>query len=178
MKPIKRHISGFSDHEYLELLQKLANQQYDDNYEEEQDLFSDAPEEWTYEEQPRKPQYNPSYECIDLSSAKLEVIKNKLQTSGNIKVGQFIIKIIKYDIANTNDIKLDINILEEKQRIFNGNPGKIAEKINLSKDTRFNNQEWIKYFNNSIKSGIKIPIETVANIIKYMQFVYKNAAFL
>ena len=68
--------------------------------------------------------------------------------------------------------------MEEKSRIFNGQPGKIIEKVNMAKDSRFYNKSWMKYFNNPIKLGTKVPLETVADIVKYLQFVFKNPAFL
>jgi hypothetical protein len=80
--------------------------------------------------------------------------------------------------VNTPDITLDIEISEEKKKSFGGSVAKIAEKISTTKDSRFKNKEWATYFKNPLLGGMKIPIDTVADIIKYLQFVYANPAFL
>ncbi len=173
MKPI----SGLSDEDYLELLKNLTEHQYDEPEECTYDKgLKELYDEIEYSPRPKMKLFDPAA-CSNLSSATLEAITLKLHTTGNISVGPFIIRIKKYD-ASKPAIQLDVDIMEEKSRAFNGQPGKITEKVNMIKDSRFYNKTWIKYFNNPIKYGSKVPLETVADIVKYLQFVYKNPAFL
>jgi len=175
MKPL----SGLSDEDYLELLKNLTEHQYDDFEDTSSsldDLYTLAEAEVDYTPQQKINIFN-AEACSNLSQATLEGITQKLHTTGNISVGPFIVRIKRYD-ASKKEIQLDVDIMEEKSRIFNGQPGKIIEKVNMAKDSRFYNKSWMKYFNNPIKLGTKVPLETVADIVKYLQFVFKNPAFL
>ncbi len=186
MVRVKRHISGLSDEEYISLLKSLTKQQYSDQIEDEDEddpfaILNDSSQDWEpsnqYEFKEKKSVLPNRENTTDLTSAKWEDIKTRLHIAGHIRVGSFLVRIKRYEV-NTPDITLDIEISEEKKKNFGGNTAKIAEKISTTKDSRFKNKTWITYFKNPLLGGMKIPIDTVADIIKYLQFVYANPAFL
>ena len=72
---------------------------------------------------------------------------------------------------------MDISLYEEKLKTPNGKECKIMCAFNPVRDERFTNCDWITYF--KIPScGFDVPTEEVINIIKWMQFVAKNPAFI
>lgn len=184
MTRVKRHISGLSDSEYVDLLRKLSEQQYSETIEEDDydvDPLADVYSGFTDEDyapsfKPKRVTPNSSI-CLDLSKAPLATIKEKLHTTGNISIGPFLIRIKRYD-SSESGVKLDIDIMEERSRTYAGQVGKMTEKVNMTNDSRFSNKAWAKLFANPMKCGTKLPLDTVAEIIKFLQFVYKNPAFL
>ncbi len=184
MVRVKRHISGLSDEEYINLLKSLTKQQYSDQIEDDDDdpfaILNDSNEEWepsgTFEFKEKRVVLPNRENTTDLTTAKWEDIKTKLHIAGHIRVGSFLVRIKKYEVV-TPDINLDIEISEEKRKTFGGNSAKIAEKISTTRDSRFKNKAWAVYFK-PLTGGVKIPIDTVADIIKYLQFVFANPAFL
>lgn len=110
---------------------------------------------------------------IDLTNSTLQEIKASIKRSNRIRMGKFTIQ-LKSDTGAT----VNIQIFEDKDRYFNGHRKIIPEKVNIKKDDRFNNQEWIIYFKNPLLGGSNIPLDIAADIVKWVQVVYKYPAFL
>ena len=113
----------------------------------------------------------------DLIDASEEEIKEKIHTTGNIKIGQFLIKIKNYK-KDTKTTTINMAIYEERLNETYFGKNTIAKRVNIVKDLRFETCDWLKYFINPITSGINIPIETAAEIVRWLQGVVKLGAFL
>lgn len=157
----------FNEEDYIRLLEKLVNEQYD-----EEDAPAIVPQ-WSDEEiLERKVQRVLSNSVIDLTTASKTKIEESLYQYRNIKVGKFSVKIIKYSTKSENDnIDVIINL-----SIYEARKNNLIFRINVQKDQRFLGRSWQKYFNSS--NGNDINIKIAVDIIKWLQAIQKLSAFI
>lgn len=170
-------MSNLTKEEYLKLVEKFFNEQYD-----EVPFIESLPNDaWIYADPPAKDKMKlPGHDGItDLTNVKKDKIAEILHTCRNIKIGNFLVKITKYhgepDYEGGANFGLDICIYEEK--VKSNPPSKIQYKVDVHKDTRFSGRVWIEHFN-SFKIGANIPLETVVEIVRWLQAIKRMSAFL
>lgn len=156
----------FTKEEYIQLLEELVKQQYNSEEVENTEEIAWAPAE---PESKKKILTNPG--SIDLSLTKKDKLKELILNNKNIIIGSFRVRISRTPLTNSQDLLFSVNVYEENKST------KIMHKINVLTDNRFENREWKKYFN-SFKSGSGIPEDILVDIIRWLQAIYRLAAFL
>lgn len=170
-------MKSLTDQEYMELCQKLVDQQYSDAV----DDYDIEKMEWIPAESEAKEKMlkvNHSG-MIDLTHVKSSKIKEEIFKCGNLKVGDFKIIISHYSgVPSQEGAKLccNLRVMGHQSQTMNGMPCNMDSTVNLSKDSRFKGRPWLKYFNGSYADNV--PIDTVVEIIRWMQAVKKMTAFL
>jgi len=172
-------MSSISKEEYLRLLQEYVDQQYDDAI----DDYNIEEMEWIPSEPEIKKkviQANTNG-TIDLTDVKSDKIKDELFKCTNLRVGNFKIRINRYHGLPSNDgsqIVMNLEVWEEKKHTPNGHPCKIDFPLIFHKDNRFAGRAWVaKYFDKK-STAYNVPVETVVDIIRWMQACQKLSAFL
>lgn len=169
-------MSSFTNQEYLELCRALAEAQYDSTEEEEL-----VEMEWIPSEPPAKKRFAPNTNgTIDMTDTRSNLIRNLLWKCTNIKVGNFKIKINSYTGEPGQHgalVSMRLSVWEEKHKTPNGHPCRMDFPVNWAKDNRFTGRPWLKYFTGGYENGT-IPIDTVVDIIRWMQAIKKLTAFL
>lgn len=183
-------MKSLTNEEYLALCQKLVDQQYDnaiDDYDVEK-------MEWIPAEPEIKHHIQQNVNgMIDLTHVKSSEIQKQIQLCTNFKVGKFKFRLNRYfDFLRNGTstmsvqppkngekytMKFSMEVWEEKDRTPNGMPCKIDFPIALAKDNRFTGRPWLKHFTGN-GSGRDLTIETVVEIVRWMQAVKKLTAFL
>jgi hypothetical protein len=167
----------FTEEEYLDLVTRLAEQQYgslDDI------VVGDA--EWMPSEAPIKEKmFRAKNEgTIDLTKIKKDQIKDLLFKHNNIKIYDFLIRITFYHGEPGKDganLTVDVSLYNEIHKTpLSGAPCKMTVPFSITKDNRFTKRPWLSYFVNS--HGKNIPADTLVEIIRWMQVVKKLPAFL
>jgi len=74
-------------------------------------------------------------------------------------------------------LTMDITVYQEKYRTPSGAPCKMSYKMDFSQDDRFSNRPWITYFNTQGRAH-NIPVETVVEIVRWLQALKRMNAFL
>lgn len=163
---------------YLELVTKLADEQYDSN-DDFHDIISKM--EWMPAESEAKEKMlksNASYGSIDLTNVHSSKIKEEILKNGNFKAGNFKISVKRFSgPPPENEIFAYLRIWEERNKTPNGMPCKLDFAVNFAKDTRFCECSWVKHFGFG-NSSDKIPLATIIEIARYLQFVSKYPAFI
>ncbi len=162
--------------EYLKYLKELTDGQYSFEEDDSPDVPDDS---WVWAEPPAKEKmkniiFNGMVEATNLRKVE---IKDALSKAKNIQVGSFTIRI--RDFYGKNPLEkgtLSFDVFERKTRTPNGQPCSMDYRADLSKDDRFNTRPWITYFNGS--GARDVPIDTIVDIVKWMQAVKKLSAFL
>lgn len=164
----------FKSQEYYDLINKILDQQYQDqdvSYSKE----STFPPENSWIpaslEESKKNKITDKNGMIDLTDVKSNMIKNFIIKYNMIKIGNFLIKKIK----QTSDSS-DICIYEEKKYTQNGINYKMMCKLDLIKDIRFAKCEWKSHFN-LLKHGRNIDQNIMINIIRWLQILHKLTIF-
>jgi len=84
-----------------------------------------------------------------------------------------------YQDSSTNDINnstiYTIIVYEHKTKTLTGIPCNIQVKVDLSKDIRFANKDWIKCFN---RFAGKLSEKEFVELLKWMQAITKLSAFI
>lgn len=170
-------MSSFTKQEYLDLIQKLVDQQYDDAIDDyDIDQMEWIPSEPEIKEKVIKANTNG---LIDLTNVKSSKIKEQLVLCTNLKVGPFKIRIGRYNGVPSQqgaNICLDLEVWEERTKTPNGMPCRVDFPLIFHKDTRFDTRPWLKYFSGNM--GGNVPMDTVVEIVRWMQAVKKLTAFL
>jgi hypothetical protein len=170
-------MKSLSDQEYLELLQKLVDQQYDNAI----DDYDVQKMEWV----PAEPEIIEKikvnhYGMIDLTNVKSSKIKEEIMKCANLKIGTFKIRITKYNGVPSqqgSQLCADIEVLEERTKTPSGQPCRMDYRIDFHKDNRFTGRPWLKYFSSGGYAD-NIPIDTVVDVVRWMQAIKKLIAFL
>ena len=172
-------MKSLTNEEYLALCQKLVEEQYDhaiDDYDIEK-------MEWIPAESEAKKkmvQANTNG-IIDLTNVKSSEIKKQLLLCTNFRIGTFKVRIDRYQelpIDNNAVMTMSLTVWEEKKTTPSGLPCKMDQAANIEKDNSFTNRPWLKYFKGYGNSAHHVPIDTVADIFRWMQAVKKLSAFL
>jgi hypothetical protein len=172
--------NSFTRKDYLSLIQKFAEEQYDTPDEEEPKLE----DYWMPAESPlkKKIQEPTNAGAADVTKVKKDQVMDCLKKFRNIKVGNFLIKITKYHNDESGDFTkgmVDLYIYEEKNKTASGQPAKMHNKINLSKDDRFENRPWLSHSNKYNPEFLsKVPMLTVVEIVRWLQGITRLTAFL
>lgn len=169
-------MKSFTDQEYLELIQQLVDQQY----EEAIDDYDVDKMAWI----PAEPEIKKKLESlnhhgmIDLTHVKSNKLREEIKKCANLRVGSF--KIALTSIRPNpvkGDIGYDLEIREERTKTPSGQPCRVDYRADIVKDSRFKGRPWLKYFlNNGV--GTNVPIDTVVDIVRWMQAIKKLTAFL
>lgn len=166
------------EEEYIKILQDLVEHQYSDGPEENEV----PPEAWVPSESiiaKRAKRITPNYYgSIDVTNFKKDKIKDAIYQCMNIKVGEFLIKITSYnDLYIDKEKTMNIAIWEKRYRTPSGNPCNMEFKANLLKDTRFTSRPWLNLFTNG-GSAIRVPMDTLIDIIRWLQAIKRMTVFL
>jgi hypothetical protein len=169
--------------EYLKLIEEAySNEEDTEDYE-----IPDS--SWIPSESPAKARMERAREAnnngiIDVLRYKKEQIQDALYQHVNLRVGEFLIHVEEYHGRPTirkmppqAQLTMDITVMQEKNRTPSGAPCKMHFKMDFFKDNRFTNKSWISYFTSSGKAH-NIPVETVVNIVKYLQAIQNLSAFM
>lgn len=167
--------------EYIKLLEEIADQQYNCDPAEDMVIADDS---WIWADPPAKEKMKAhnGYGTCNAIGLKREKIQEMLYKYKNIQVGHFLIRISEYHgfpdkFGKGKDLTMDIEIWERKFRTPSGNPCQMDYRADLSQDNRFFGRPWITLFATS-SSASHVPVETVVDIIKWMQAIKKLSAFL
>lgn len=169
---------SLTDQEYLDLIQKLVDHQYDDAIED----YDIDKMEWVPAEAEIKakiPKLN-NQGMIDLTHVKASKLKEEILKCGNLRIGSFKVTLTHYHEVPTHSgaqFCVDLTVREEKTKTPNGQECRIDQRADLLKDSRFKGKPWLKYFKDG-SYGHNIPIDTVAEIVRWMQAIKKLSAFL
>ncbi len=169
-------MKSLTDQEYLELLQKIVDQQYDEAI----DDYDIDKMEWVPSESEIKKKIESlnHHGMIDLTNVKSSKIKEEIKKCANLRVGAFKIALTAvHPNPVKGDVGYDLEVREEKTKTPSGMPCRIDYRVDLSKDSRFKGRPWLKYFNSG-GCGDNVPIDTVTDIVRWMQAVKKLSAFL
>jgi uncharacterized FlaG/YvyC family protein len=171
-----------SKEEYLQLIKTAQEDTMDD--------YPNIPDSaWMPAESPAKDKMlraraAGSQGVIDVLKYKKPQIRNALYQSINLQIGEFIVHVEEYHgrpavkkMPPHAQLTMDIQVMQEKYKTPSGAPCKMSYKMDFFQDNRFVNCPWISYFSSK---GVahNIPMETVVDIIKYMQIVQRLNAFL
>lgn len=173
-------MNSISKEEYLKLLEEISNHQYDD---EEDDVPNVEDDSWIWAESPAKDRMMRlnHHGVIDVTKFRKEKIRDALYKCTNIQVGSFMIRISTYHgypdkLGKGTDLTMDIETWEKRYKTPSGNPCNMDFRVDLSDDNRFTGRPWLLLFKGS--SARKIPVETVVEIIRWMQAIKRMTAFL
>lgn len=173
-------MSNFSKEDYLKMLEAMANQQYD---EPEESVVNDVPDNaWIWGSSPLKEKlmFAKLHSTTDATNLHRDQIKKAVQNTRNIQVGHFSIKIKGYYQSEKlgNDF-MHIDVYERRSKTASGMPCNMDYKAELVDDKRFANRPWLTYFSKDSPGTAKnVPIDTVVDIIKWLQALKKLTVFL
>lgn len=172
-------MTSFSNKDYLDLIQQLVDQQYDDAVEDyDIDNMEWIPAEPEIKEKMMK--VNRSG-MIDLTHVKSNKIKEEIHKCGNIRIGNFKIIISRYNGTPSQQgaqLCCDLHIMGNRNKTMNGMPCNMDYDVDVKKDSRFNNQSWLKYFDQSPSYADNVPVDVVVDIVRWLQGIHKLTAFL
>jgi len=163
--------------EYLRLIEEAIHQEED--YLEDIDCKA-----WIPAEPAIKKKIPERFGSIDATKLKREAIKKVIAHCPCITVSKFLIMLStcegNNDISSIDDankqLYYSIRIFETKYHTPSGRPCNMQYKVYLSKDIRFENRPWLKFFLGS--TALKVPEETLLDIIRWLQAITKLSSFL
>lgn len=171
-------MTSFTNNDYLDLLQKLVDEQYDDVI----DDYDAQNMAWI----PAEPEIKEKIKdvnhkgIIDLTHVKSDKIKEEIHKCGNVRVGSFKIIIRRYNgVPSQQGAQLccDLKIVGHRSKTMNGMPCNMDYDVDVTTDSRFTGQPWLSYFKVRGYAN-NVPIDTVVNIVRWLQGIHKLAAFL
>lgn len=174
-------MNPISKEEYIALLEQLADEQYGDDSTPELTIQEESwiPAEPYAKERMKAASVNGT---IDVTKFRKDKIQEALYKCVNIKIGIFLIRIEGYHgypdkLGKGTNLTMDIAIWEEKYTTPTGNPCKMTYRVDFFKDNRFYNRPWLNYFNTYGKAH-NMPVETVVEVIRWLQAIKRMTAFL
>lgn len=169
--------TNISKEDYLKMLEEL----YEESYGSEEDVSIESwmPSEPFAKERMKKAEQN---KVLDILKYKKNKIQESLYSHTNIKIGPYLIRIHEYhglpDRVNKQaNLSMDISVWETKYRTPSGAPCRMEYRKNFHTDDRFQNKPWLNYFNNS-GDAHNIPVETVVDVIRWLQAIQRMTVFL
>lgn len=175
-------MTSISKEDYQKLLEELADQQY--SMDEEVDINQIPDDSWIPSESFAKEKMKQANQSgiIDVTKFRKDKIQEALYKYINIKIGIFLIRIDTYHgypdkTGKGVNLTMDIGVWETKLKTPSGNPCKMEYRINLHKDNRFTNRPWLVYFNDS-GEATHMPVETVVDVVRWLQALKRMNAFL
>ena len=174
-------MSAISKEDYLKLLEELSKEQ-DNPYDIE--TYPIPEDAWIPAESSAKEKMKPPNNTgtVDLINYKKDKIQDALYKFTNIRVGKYLIRIHNYNgypdkKGKGANLSLDIEVWETAYTTPSGAPCKMDYNKNFHKDNRFRGKPWLHYFTVG-GWACDIPVETVVDVIKWLQTVQKLSAFL
>lgn len=166
---------SFTDEEYLRLLQKLVDDQYDDAI----DDYDIQEMEWI----PSEPEFEPVKKkkevnrngSVDLTDTKAKFIEREVLRCSNIKVGDFKIIISEFN-EDADPLSCNLKIVVHQSKTMNGFPCNMDNDLNVRQDNRFSGRPWLELF--QYNRADNVPIDTVVEIVRWLQAIKRMAAFL
>jgi len=166
--------------EYLDFINKLLDQQYNDDEPEVKEEDS----HWMPAESPLKDKIPIGVlsGTMDLTDARKEKINTALANASNFKVDHFLVKVKRNQLnPKTNSLTLnptlDIELYEERFKTPSGNPCRMTYRLDIGKDSRFTQCKWANYFGAG-STARNVPKEVFIDIIRWMQALKRLTAFL
>ena len=171
-------MSSFTNQEFLDLIQKLVDEQYDDAI----DTYDIDQMEWIPAEPDIKEKIHEANNAatIDLTHVKSNKIKEEILKFSNLRVGAFKIRITRYNGVPSKDgaqMALSMKAWEERTQTPSGMACRMDYPMIFAKDDRFNGRTWLKYFGQD-NTAHNVPIDTVVEIVRWLQGIHKLTAFL
>jgi hypothetical protein len=171
-------MSSFTNQEFLDLIQKLVDQQYDDAI----DDYDIEQMEWVPSEPEIKQKIHQANNAgtIDLTHVKASKIKEEILKCSNLRVGPFKMRITRYNgvpSQNGAQMSLSMKAWEERTQTPSGMSCRMDYPMIFAKDARFNGRPWLKYFGRD-NVAHNVPIDTVVEIVRWMRAMHKLTAFL
>jgi len=173
-------MNTFTKEEYLALVEKLAEDHYGDDGDNEPITEMEwIPSESDYA---RKVHLVNKDGTIDLITAKKDKVRKVLleYKYANLAIGNFLIRITNYhgkpNSKTGADISLDISLYQKVSRTPNGGPCNMLNKFDVFRDSRFEGRPWLTHFNGY--GAHKVPLETMVDIIRWIQVIQNLTAFL
>jgi hypothetical protein len=171
-------MSKLNKTDYLKLIQEYTDQQYGDAL----DDYNIAEMEWIPAEPEIKQKLTQPINnaTVDLLNVPSDKIKEEMVKGNYLIVGKFKIKVNRYQGTPTKDgtqLTMSIKVWEMMTHTPNGHPCKIDFPMHFHKDNRFNTRPWIQHFNADGEAWA-VPVDTMVEIIRWMQAVKKLSAFL
>ena len=159
-----------SKEEYWKLIEQVLKEQDDSDM----DDFVDC-NAWIPSEPVKKPLLE-RFGSIDATKLKRDAAKQALQKYQILNIGQFVLT-IKLPEDKTDKEKYIVCLYETKNITPLGRPCNMQYKVNLFKDTRFENRSWLTYFKKHGASN-PIPEAVVLDIVRWIQAIIKLPAFI
>lgn len=170
---------SISKEEYLKIIEELPDQYGDDD--EDYIIPEDAwlPAESDTKQRMKSAEKNIVIDILDFKKAK---VQEALYQYMNFKIGSFLLRIeeyhgVHYKDGSGADLTLDISIWQHQDETTSGLPCNMDIHMDFHNDDRFIKKPWLNYFD-SKGHAHNIPIETTANIIRWLQVIQKIPAFL
>lgn len=165
--------------DYLKYLKELTNEQYSFYDDEEETEKDTADNSWVWAEPPAKEKmkiivFNG---VVDATELRKDQIKESLGKAKNIKVGEFTLRI--RDVYGRDPLEkgvLSLEVYEKRTKTPTGQPCNMDYRCDLSKDKRFASRPWLSYFKGSW--GRDVPIDTIIDIVRWMQALKRLTVFL
>lgn len=177
-------MSIFTKQEFLELVSKLTEQQYDLLSDEEEKQPDPAPYVREFKAKMKKALVpEKSSATTDLTNVPRAQLMEAVFKTSTLKIHNFTIKITQYHgepDKNGATLSVDFTLYHEVKETPNLKaPCKMTYPCNVYKDTRFKGRQWLKFFDVMTGShATNIPTETLIDIVRWIQVVVKFPAFL
>lgn len=109
----------------------------------------------------------------DLTEAMMPAIKEGVKKGGNLRMGNFIIKVKDFKMGADGYETATVDIHEERK----SGSMIIPQRVVVLKDNRFRDRPWLKYFEKNIAGGKNIPLKTAAEVVRWCQAINRIGAF-
>lgn len=162
--------------EYLALVTKFVDEQYG----KEIDPIEDHPTFDTIKHGKDRIVLN-SNTVINATNFKKEEIKDAILRAANLRVDNFLIKVIKHNYNSEDEngipVSYNLSIFEESPYVYLNRPSKKITKIVPSKDSRMDTRPWAQYFGTSDQASY-MTLDSFLDMIRWLQAMSKLGAFL
>lgn len=172
------NMNTFTKEEYLALVEKMSAEHYGEEGENEPIWEPDpAPEKASRIHLVNKEG------CVDLTKANKDKVRDILfnYKYANLAIGDFVLRIYRFvgePGGNKDEIKINLTLHRYVYRTPAGAPCKMLNKFYIHNDSRFERRPWLTHFGIHSNYGNDIPLETMVEIVRWMQVVEKLPAFV
>lgn len=183
-------MSFISKDDYLKLLESVQQEDFDQIDHLDPPDTAWIPARSSAHDMLEKARARQSYGILDIVEYKREQIQEALYECINLQVGEFIIHVEEYHgrpaklskAKNTSpspasELTMDIVVYQERLTTPSGIPCKMQYMMDFFQDNRFTNQAWLSHFTHKGRAR-NIPVETVVDMIRWLQALNRMNAFL
>lgn len=166
-------INSLSREEYIKLLNAVLKEQQEEDLEVNKEYLEKEPTK-----KPLRFNYVESQGIIDATTMSRQEIDDAWKNQGNIKVGDFLLKVSTFaGDADNPHVYFNLYDYEKDEK------GKvISTKIDVRNDVRFSSVNWLDFCekpSNFFKVGlIKAPLPVALNVIEWLQKLDRVGAFI